>query len=250
MYGPSLVSRRICKLLITAALYVGRIDTPLLAPGVGRLGVLELDGYPVIFVKDILSHEAHRHPYLELMGVMYLMKLRYGEHFGNRAGSTWRLIFVYALMPWLNKYRILREGMAEDEVTEDTERFFGLHDMYQLYHGNNYKDQEEPDAPSSLMAQFKNLRSSYRDELSANMPLPANLMRRSMVHASKRSTLLLRELGSEHVEELEKEKLDLEIAVVGLQGKNEDLQQEIQRLTSLLQKQVDSKSDGTHEWHA
>lgn len=247
MYRSPLVSRRMCKLLITAALYVGRIDTPFLAPGVGRLGNLELDGYPVIFVKDILSHEAHRHPYLELMGVMYLMKLRYGEHFGNRAGSTWRLIFVYALMPWLNKYRILREGKAEDEVSEDTVRFFRLRDMYQLHRGDNYKDQEEPGAPSSLMAQFKNLRSSYRDELSANTPLPANLMRRSVTRASKRSTLLLQELESERVEELEKEKSDLEIAVVGLQGENEDLQEEIQKLTSLLQKQVDSKSDGTHE---
>jgi hypothetical protein len=239
-----------CKLLITAALYVGRIDTPFLAPGVGRVGNFELDGYPVIFVKDILSHEAHRHPYLELMGVMYLMKLRYGEHFGNRAGSTWRLIFVYALMPWLNKYRILGDGKVEDEVTEDTVRVFGLRDMYQLYRGDNYEDQEEPDAPSSLMAQFKNLRSSYRDELSANMPLPANLMRRSVTHASKRSSLLLRQLESERVEELEKEKSDLESAVVGLQGENEDLQDEIQKLTSLLQKQVDSKSDGTHEYHA
>jgi hypothetical protein len=151
----------------------------------------------------------------------------------------------------LNKYRILREAKAEDEVTEDTARFFGLRDMYQLYRGDN--DQAEPDVPSSLMAQFKNLRSSYRDELSVNMPLPANLMRRSITRASKRSTLLLQELGSERVEELEKEKSDLEIAVVGLQGENEDLQEEIQRLTSLLQKQVDSqtiKSDGTHEWHA
>lgn len=248
MYRPPLVRRRMCKLLITSALYVGRIDTPFLAPGVGRLGDLELDGYPVVFMKDILSHEAHRHPYLELMGVIYLMKLRYGEHFGNRAGSTWRLIFVYALMPWLSKYRILREVKAEDEVTEDNVRFFGSRDTNQR--GENHEDEEVPGARSSLIAQFKNLRNSYRDELIANMPLPANLMRRSVMRASKRSTLLLRELESERVEELEKEKSDLEIAVVGLQGENEDLQEEIQRLTSLLQKQVDSqtiKSDGTHE---
>ena len=74
---------------------------------------MELDNYPSIFLKDILSHEAHRHPYIELMGVMYLMKLRYGENFGKRAGSTWRLIFVYALMPWLNKYRIIDRNKEE-----------------------------------------------------------------------------------------------------------------------------------------
>ena len=230
-----------CKLLLTAALYVGRIDTPFLAPGVGRLGDLELDGYPVIFMKDILSHEAHRHPYLELMGSMYLMKMRYGEHFGNRAGSTWRLIFVYALMPWLNKYRILREGKVEDEVTEGTVRFFRLRDIYQLYRGDSHEDHEEPGAPS-LMTQFKNLRTSYRGELSTNIPVPANLMRRSVMRASKRSTLLLQELESERVDELEKEKSGLEITVAGLLGENEDLQEEIQRLTGLLQKQVDNKN--------
>ena len=64
-YPASTSFLRMCKLLLTAALYVGRIDTPFLAPGVGRLGCFELDGYPVIFVQDILSHEAHRHPYLE-----------------------------------------------------------------------------------------------------------------------------------------------------------------------------------------
>jgi hypothetical protein len=97
------------------------------------------------------------------------------------------------------------------------------------------------------MAQFKDLHNSYRDGLSANMPLPANLMRRSVTRASKRSSLLLTELRNELVEELEKEKSDLEIAVVALQGENEDLQEENQRLTSLLQKQVGRQSDDTHE---
>jgi hypothetical protein len=44
---------------------------------------------------------------MEQLGVMYLMKLRYQHHFCNRAGSCWRLIFVYALMPWLHRYRVL-----------------------------------------------------------------------------------------------------------------------------------------------
>lgn len=107
---------RMIKLLLTAALYVGRIDTFFLAPGVGRAGNVELDNYPRIFLKEILSHEAHRHPYIDLLGVIYLMKLRHGDEFGNRAGATWRLIFVYALMPWLHKYRI-HDVLEEQQKT-------------------------------------------------------------------------------------------------------------------------------------
>ena len=35
-----------------------------------------------------------------------MMKLRYGNQFGTRAGSIWRLLFVFALMLWLRRYRI------------------------------------------------------------------------------------------------------------------------------------------------
>lgn len=49
------VFMRMVKLLVAAALYVGRIDTPFLAPGVGRVGSFEIDTYPAIFLKDILS---------------------------------------------------------------------------------------------------------------------------------------------------------------------------------------------------
>jgi len=66
-----------------------------------------LDYYPTIHLQDLLAQEAHRHPYIEVLGTMYLMKLRHGPNFGSRAGSCWRLLFVYALMPWLRKYRAL-----------------------------------------------------------------------------------------------------------------------------------------------
>jgi hypothetical protein len=75
---------RMIKLFFISVFSIGRIDAPLLAPGVGKyrnphcvfmlmhityilpfvgkLGPLELDNYPTIFMRDILAHEAHRHP--------------------------------------------------------------------------------------------------------------------------------------------------------------------------------------------
>ena len=75
-----------------------------------------MDGYPTVFMRDVLIHEAHRHPYLELLGTMYLYKLRYAESFGSTAGSCWRLLFVYGLMPWLHKYRIQTRSKLDDAV--------------------------------------------------------------------------------------------------------------------------------------
>lgn len=92
-------------LIAISSLYIGRMDTPLLAPGVG-IGSLT-DKYPSIFRKEILAKEAHRHPYIETLGKMYLMKLRYGQRCCNRAGYCYRLIFTMALMPWLRKYRVM-----------------------------------------------------------------------------------------------------------------------------------------------
>ena len=86
-----------------------------------RLSILfistELDSYPMQFRKDLLVHDTHRHPYMERLNVLYMMKLRYGDKFGSRAGSAWRLIFVMALMPWLRRYRL-----DEDEKEEAFEQ--------------------------------------------------------------------------------------------------------------------------------
>ncbi len=44
------------------------------------------------------------------------MKLRYAKDFGSRAGSAWRLVFIYALMPWMHQYRILGEWTNFQDV--------------------------------------------------------------------------------------------------------------------------------------
>lgn len=100
------VIARIVKLILVAIFYIGRIDTPFLAPGVGWLfNRVPIDAFPIAFRKDLLSHEAHRHPYIERLSMLFLLKLHNGSKFGCRACAVWRILFVRALMPWLRKYR-------------------------------------------------------------------------------------------------------------------------------------------------
>jgi len=116
---------RMVKLICAAALEVGRIDKPFFAEGVGTIGgLMRLDRYPDIFRQDILSHEAHLHPYIERLGKMYLMKLRHGQAFATKTGSCWRLLFVVALMPWMRSFRMVahpellpsrRDSLLDDE---------------------------------------------------------------------------------------------------------------------------------------
>lgn len=48
---------RSAVIFLIAIFYIGRIDTPFLAPGVGEIGDLVLDSSPVSYRKDLLSHE-------------------------------------------------------------------------------------------------------------------------------------------------------------------------------------------------
>ena len=54
------VTSRFIKLVVVTALYIGRIDVPMLAPGVGYIGPVNLDTAPESFKVDLLSHEAVR----------------------------------------------------------------------------------------------------------------------------------------------------------------------------------------------
>eukprot|EP00594_Rhizosolenia_setigera_P004606 CAMPEP_0178953056 /NCGR_PEP_ID=MMETSP0789-20121207/8201_1 /TAXON_ID=3005 /ORGANISM="Rhizosolenia setigera, Strain CCMP 1694" /LENGTH=1011 /DNA_ID=CAMNT_0020634261 /DNA_START=593 /DNA_END=3628 /DNA_ORIENTATION=- len=97
---------RALKLIVVVVFNLGRFDRPILAPGVGEVGPVKMDKFPSVFVQDLLSTDAHRHPYIERLGILFLMKLRHGKSFAARAGSMWRLLFVIALMPYLRSNRI------------------------------------------------------------------------------------------------------------------------------------------------
>jgi hypothetical protein len=143
---------RLVKLIMISAFYIGRLDTPLFAPGVGMVGPMHLDAHPIQFRKDLLVHDAHRHPYIERLSVIYLLKLRYGEQFGHRAGGQWRLIFVIALMPWLRRYRLDDGPSYEDQDDYAEERIDADIAKGENSHVDTVDKNEEP--PVNLVDQI------------------------------------------------------------------------------------------------
>lgn len=71
----SYIILRVVKLFIIIIVYVGRFDTPVLAQGVGEIGPIKLDAFPFIFKQDLLAIDAHRHPYIERLGMMVSIDL-------------------------------------------------------------------------------------------------------------------------------------------------------------------------------
>lgn len=100
------VIARCLKLFLITLLYIGRIDSPLLSPKANIFAGFFLDRYPSIFTADALLHDAHRHPYLDRLGLIYMLKLKHGKRLISKAGSCWRLLFTLVLFPWLRSHRV------------------------------------------------------------------------------------------------------------------------------------------------
>lgn len=138
---------RAVKFFLIGGFFIARIDTPFLAPGVGLIGGMEIDSYPLSFRKDLLLHEAHRHPFIETIGLCTLLKLRLGPEFGRNPHSCWRILLLLSLCPWLRKYK----NMAA--LTNDTSATVIGTSMRQL---NLVQDKEEHETA----VQYKQLSST------------------------------------------------------------------------------------------
>lgn len=98
---------RLTQFLLAAAFWIGRIDAFFLADDVNLFGY-NFDTTPINYRKEILAHEAHRHPFIDRLGTLYLMKLRHGDQFVSDVGTAWRRVLVLAVFPWLAKYKMSR----------------------------------------------------------------------------------------------------------------------------------------------
>jgi len=88
-----------------------------------------LDNHPYVFLMEIMQHEAHRHPYIEMFGVLCLMKLKHGAAFITRAGSAWRLLMLSMLMPWIVKYRRMTRSKLSHEDGLLSAAFVGFQNL-------------------------------------------------------------------------------------------------------------------------
>ena len=83
------------------------------------------------------------------------MKWRYRDSFGSKAGAAWRLLFVYALLPWMHKYRIQVEGdmgFLLQGLVETTRGSIMRHSMWTSQRRLIEEDLDDTDEESKILA--------------------------------------------------------------------------------------------------
>ena len=111
--GGGFLVGRVAQLFLGSAFFIARIDVPFIS----KHASFSFECVSTSFISDILIHEAHRHPYMELFSAMYMMKLK-NENFGSEAGASWRQLFVLSLMPWLSKWRVINDLHQATDLKE------------------------------------------------------------------------------------------------------------------------------------
>ena len=160
---------RTLKFFFVSIWFIPRLDTPFLAEGNGRIGGTEIDRYPQVFRKDLLMHEAHRHPYIERLGLMFLLKLQLGDRFGRAAHSRWRLLLTLSLMPWMRRYRVIVARTDIDEYIAD------LEDGVQAEKDGSTEDRRATMRKLALAKSVRDISESHRILGSNAMSLEAQL---------------------------------------------------------------------------
>lgn len=117
--GGTLLSR-LCQFLFAAAFWIGRIDVVFLDEDVSLFGY-SFDYVPINYRTELVVHEVHKHPWINRLGGMFLMRMKHGQDFSSVAGAKWRLLFTLSLFPWLARYRKKRGGGDDGDSDDDDE---------------------------------------------------------------------------------------------------------------------------------